>query len=512
MISRLLQGRGEPRSIFEHIDSHIRPGADGLAEGGEVLPDEEHATRDDPDAGLGADGPIAPGERDYEAVGQIYRALSQLARKSSQANRRRLRELFREGRVRVRIDPLRDRLSAESPPSAVQLYPELRELLLGSGHRDEVKYAIALMAGFGRREDADLFRILGRHEQFTLYAAIALASVADDPVEEWLGLLPHASERGRTELSELILREPRSQAVRERLVRAGVGEGNALQLARGCRLDELLAPAEIDEALLAGAREIMDTLIWQWDWPAALIDYEAAGLALEQLVRQIGRRRPKLAEYLTLSDLPRQLLEPVDAAALAACGLDPERCERILAAAAALLARDHWQADAEAALASADAHERWVGLQVAASLGLELGDYLAERLRADPLDAQSWRPYVADADEARMRDALEIALERWDMAELARGAALEVEVDWHGLDASASALLGELERFPGLAAPLLAAALESPIIGLRLHALAALRGWDHVPADLLELVARARAGDPDEHVREQAGRVLSGEG
>ena len=300
VISRLLRGRDEPSSIFEHIDAHVRPDVPGLAPGGETLPDDQPAVRSDirwaPGALEGVTAGAAGSADDEEAIEQIYRALAALARKSSQANRRRVRELFREGSVRARIDGLRDRLTAESPPDAVNLYPELREIFLTSGYRDEVKYAMALLGGFSRPEDADLFRVVGRHEEFTLYAAVALASVADDPVAEWLGLLPHVSQWGRTELSQLILREPRSELVRERLVRDGLGVGNALTLAVGCRLDQLLARAEVDDELLAGAREIVDALVWQWDSPAVLTDYDEAGPAVEALLRHIAAHRPSLAE------------------------------------------------------------------------------------------------------------------------------------------------------------------------------------------------------------------------
>ena len=132
-----------------------------------------------------------------------------------------MRELFREGDVRGRIDALRDRLSADPPPNADRLYPELHDIFLRSGYRDEVKYAMALMSGFGRPEDADAASASSRrHEEFTLYAAVALATVSDDPFGDWLALLPQVKGWGRIELAELILREPLSAAERERLCAA----------------------------------------------------------------------------------------------------------------------------------------------------------------------------------------------------------------------------------------------------------------------------------------------------
>src|SRR5205823_10352173 len=132
--------------------------------------------------------------------------------------RERVRELFREGDVRVRVDALTSRLSAFPPRNPERLYVELRAIFLKSGHRDEVKYTMALMSTFRRPDDADLFRVIGRHEEFTLYAAVALSNVVNDAVREWSELLQHVSGWGRTELTELILRELQPEAVREKLV------------------------------------------------------------------------------------------------------------------------------------------------------------------------------------------------------------------------------------------------------------------------------------------------------
>jgi hypothetical protein len=263
VINRLLRIRQEPASIFEHIDAHVQPGVAGLTEGGSELPDDGELVAEP--------GDLAETEA---AVERIYAALVTLAAKPNANRHRRVRELFREGDVRGRIDALRDRLSADPPAHADRLYPELHEIFLRSGYRDEVKYAMALMSGFGRREDADLFRIVGRHEEFTLYAAVALATVSEDPFGEWLGLLPHVEGWGRIELSELILREPLPQALRERLVGDGPGEGNPLVAAADAALRSPIAdhrlvvlralsawehvPAELVELVAAARRDDPD--------------------------------------------------------------------------------------------------------------------------------------------------------------------------------------------------------------------------------------------------------------
>ncbi len=452
VISRLLRGGGEPGSIFEHIDAHIRPGVPGLAEGGELLPGESRS-RDEVRFAPGAAERIfggVPSEQDFAAVDRLYTALAALARKPSQQHRKRVRELFREGGVRMRIDPLRDRLSAESPPNAVELYTELRELFLRSGHPDEVKYAMALMAGFGRPEDADLFRVVGRHEEFTVYAAVALGSVVPDPEAEWLDLLGHVTGWGRTELAELILREPRSRAVRERLVGDGLGYDNALLLAVECRLEELLEQTAVDAALLAGAAGIIDALAGPWDSQSSLTDYPGAGAAVEGLLRHIGDAPRRLETFMSVFDLERYLTTEAEPEGLAASGFDRERLARVRARCSEILTSDHWAGLATAALHADDEDERQVGLEVAERLGLELHGYLVESLRAAPGDASLWEAFVRDASEERMREAVDLALELWDLSEIATGPALDLFEFEHGPRGSVGWLVQELARYPGL--------------------------------------------------------------
>ena len=346
-MSRFLRRRQEPGSIFEHVDAHVLAGVDGLTDGGLSLPDDKVFADGEIPFAPGALEGILGGPDDSEfgraAVEGIYEALVALAADPGTATRRRLAKHFREGYVRGRIDPLRDRLVESPPKNAELLYPELREIFLRSGHRDEVKFAMALMSGFRRPGDADLFRVIGRHAEFTLYAAVALATVTDDPLAEWLALLEHVVGWGRTELTRLILREPRSRAVHEQLVRSGLGIGNALELAIGCDLDQILAAPEVESDVLAGGREILETLASGEEFPARLTDYPYAGPAVEALLERIAERPPSADDLRAVETLRGVLAEADgddraedDEERFEACGLGQERLARVLALCAEL--------------------------------------------------------------------------------------------------------------------------------------------------------------------------------
>jgi hypothetical protein len=522
MLRRLRQRQApEPPSIFEHIRAHLRSDAPGLTEGGEELPDEaifnEGGIRFAPGALEGAFVRYAESHDDDAAVERLHSALVALANRPGARTREQVRELFREGDVRVRIDALTSRLSAFPPTNPATLYDELREIFLKSGHRDEVKYAMALMSTYRRPEDADLFRVIGRREEFTLYAAVALSNVVDDPAREWSELLQHVSGWGRTELSEVILREPQPEAVRERLVRDGLGIGNALSLAQNCRLHELLARPDIDDELLTRGREIIDSLVWSWDSPSVLTDWEHAGEASEHLVRHLEARAPDLDDFVSVYELRRFLTDDsfrVDSETgedtFAKAGLDGERLSRVVALCSAFVERDVWLERAEEAMASENGDERRRGMEVAGRLGVDLHQYLIDQLRNDPGDSGLWYRFVAGADEPRLREAVDLAVALWDLSEISRGPALDHFGGPSGPLASVDFILQELPRFPGVGASLIGASLCSPVIRHRLISLRALSRWQEKPTELMHLVSNLARDDPHEDVRENARLVLAG--
>lgn len=522
MLRRLRQRQAaEPPSIFEHIRAHVRSDVPGLTEGGEELPDEavfnEGGIRFAPGALEGAFVRYAESHDDDAAVERLHSALVALANRPGTRTREQVRELFREGDVRVRVDGLTSRLSAFPPKNPATLYDELRGIFLKSGHRDEVKYAMALMSTYRRSEDADLFRVIGRHEEFTLYAAVAISNIVEDPVREWLELLPHVSGWGRTELSELILREPQPEPVREKLVRDSLGIGNALMLAQRCRLHELLARSEIDDELLTRGREIIDSLVWSWDSSSVLTDYEHAGEASEHLVRHLSGRGPDLDDFVCVFELRRFLTDEsfrsdseTGEDTIANAGFDEGRLCRVVALCSAFVEREVWLERAEGAMASENADERRQGMEVADRLGVDLHQYLIEQLRNDPGDSGLWYRFVAGADEARLSEAVDLALSLWDASEISRGPALEHFGGPSGPLASVDFILQELPRFPGVGAPLIDASLRSPVIRHRLIALRALSRWQDKPSDLMQVVSDLARDDPHEDVRESARLVLAG--
>jgi hypothetical protein len=296
-----------------------------------------------------------------------------------------------------------------------------------------------------------------------------------------------------------------------------LGVGNALILAQKCRLHELLARPDIDDELLTRGREIIDSLVWSWDSPSVLTDYEHAGEASEHLVRHLEARAPDLDDFVSVYELRRFLTDDsfrVDSETgedtFAKAGLDEERVSRVVGLCSAFVARDVWLERAEEAMASENADERRRGMEVAGRLGVDLHQYLIDQLRNDPGDSGLWYRFVAGSDEPRLREAVDLAVTLWDLSEISRGPALDHFGGPTGPLASVDFILQELPRVPGVGASLIGASLRSPVIRHRLIALRALSRWEEKPSDLMQLVSDLARADPHDDVRQSASDVIAG--
>src|SRR5262249_22226983 len=134
-----------------------------------------------------------------------------------------------------------------------------------SPDREPVKFGIAILGLFREPRDRDLFETLGRHDEFTLFCAVALANLSDDPDEALWTLARNVSGWGRIHTVERLARTE-NPAVKNWLLREGyrnsvMYEYLAATCARTGGLLLALSEDHVDRELLTGAGEIIQALI-----------------------------------------------------------------------------------------------------------------------------------------------------------------------------------------------------------------------------------------------------------
>jgi hypothetical protein len=502
-------GAGGP-SIYAFIAAHIPATGPGLTEGGETLPDEpppDDTIRFMAGALDGIMSHHGGSTKDQADVERVLAVVSGVA-----AGREPLEPLARvEERIGAAaalqiVDPLLERIqAARLPPQGLR---ELgRALATRSADRDHVKLGIAILGLAAEPIDRQVFMTLGRHDEFTLYCSVALQHTEPDPEGALWELAKVVSGWGRIHLVERLGNTQRP-AIRDWILRTGFRNGVMDEyLARtaattGGLVAALDQPAPDDELLLA-ACDIVSALIN--GGPAADIDdYADAPQALELLVGHLERRATTLHQLLAV-DRIRRFLDPADErwANRSPSAWPVELREHLLARADAIVARPTWPVAVTEALNATDAIPFDEAIRAAEAVGVDTFDVELARLEEEPF-GNGWYHLLEHVDAERLPRALAVA-ERGIPAAAIEG----VPPSRFGFGPvyaphrALSWVVNGLRRFPGAGWPLVALALQSPVLVDRSRAIGVLDGWDREvwPADAPAAAKAAAARETDPELR-----------
>jgi hypothetical protein len=505
-------------SIYAHVSAHVVPGVRGLTEGGENLPDET----DDGElkwvaGGLdGAFGKHGGGAPNSSAVKLVHRLVGVVLEEASSTKVKKLYDQLLEQNALEVVEPLLDRIEKRRDLDPERLAALAAWLANRSPDREPVKFALALLAASSNGAHQPLVSLLGRHEEFTAFAAMALEKTGGDYAEDHLfELACNVGGWGRIHLVERLART-KNPVIKAWMLREGYKNSIMHEyLAHTCAVAgelkrELGAPSP-DHELLSGAGEILVALIN--GGPAEDIDdYTDAAAVMESYVRHVWSNPIDLDVLISLTRIQGFLEQEADWTHRACRGFTPKLRATLLERLAALKALPHWKPNVLAALSSTDPETFVRATQAAEALGIDTWEHHFARLAAGTGD-EGWYFVMQTDDAPRIDRVVELAERRLPLDSIATGPGTELGLGapWvhHGhLDF----VLQELGRFPGKGWPLIRAGIRSPVIRNRHMALRALSTWGRAvwPADAEETLRTALGGEPDSELRDALEAVLAG--
>lgn len=495
---------GERPSLHAFVRRHLDAGTGKLRSDGTTLPDEAVEAGGLRWAAGALDGVmghhVGDGDGAELRVKQLTKALADLCEHASSERLAHLDRVASQDGVLSMIDDLLGGVvKASLPVDRVHAVGEL--LAREAAGREAVKLGVALLGLVRGFDDRALLLELGAHDEFTLFAAVALARQSGDDAEASLWeLAKRVDGWGRIHVVERLAgtQHPGIKAwlLREGFRNSVMDEYLAYTCATTGGLHVALAADTVDDALLAGAAGLFVALAN--GGPAEdLADYAEADAALGAWLHHLERRPLDLVQ-----------LDALDRVA-ARKGLAPKLAERIerlrhLPAVDALIT---------AGLADENPFTFWQASVAALARGRDVFDVNLARVEANAKDADScfWRIFHV-ATDATIDRALTTARRRIDLAAVATGPA---ESMGFGPEFSAHRALDDvlqaLRRFPGRGVAFIAAALASPVTRNRNLALHALADWTPArwPPGLSVTVQAAAAREPVDDVRARFTRVLA---
>ena len=514
----------ERPSIHGFLAGFALKEGEGLPPAAETLPDEElRQSRSGTQIRWAAgalDGVMGHHVRD-KASTAVEQAISALESALVDATPDRIKnfyDLINNDEVLGLIDPLLDAVRSAGYLDAGRLRALARWLATHSPDRAAVKVGVALLGVLLPPQDTRLLVTLGLHEEFTLYAAVALRnSLPDDEWEDacW-SLARRVNGWGRIHVVERLAGTQRAD-IKAWLLREGYKNSVMVEyLAHPCAVGGELLPAlrqeTVDDALLEGAGEIIRALIA--GGPAEdMSGYEDGAEATKHYLQQVSACGPKSLDALLVvqdidgfaSDTDR------DWQRLETLGWTASARQEISQAAKALAAHPGWVPLVHAGLQADDNAAFWTAANAAEGLGMDPWDARFERQRSGRGD--QWFELMKSDDLARIERVVELALTQLDLASIASGPAKESGLGPAYRQHSAlDLILQRLRDFPPRGWPLVESGLRSPVVRNRYMAVRVLKQWDHGewPVEAKAELMTAMRREPDEDVRKAIEELLVG--
>ncbi len=526
---------GRP-AIFEHIraiqDARTAARTEARTEGRSEpidLPDDErHRSSGGMRWAAGAlDGVMghhAVAEDERLRAKQIVKALRDLLADATPENLAHLSRLLVRGPVLGVLDEVLAELVAAGDLDPDRFHALAMLLVQRAPDREIVKLGISMLGVLVGADERETLLTIGSHEEFTLYAAVALAGTLDDPDRALWSLAKRVRGWGRIHAVER-LGETHDPEIKGWLLREGYSNDVMDEyLAHTCAVTGDLAGALeadiIDEALLDGAAGILAALLN--GGPAEDIeDYADAPRAAEAYLRHLVRRpehRPLDLRHLLVAEQLREFIGPArdeleDDETLRELGWDVDLRARVLDMCERVAARPEWPALVHEGLEAEDLTRFHQADAAAQLLGIDPWPQHVKRIRQNPRSSPSWFRLAQAEEPERFEQVLELARELLPLDEIASGPAEETgfgpEFDVH--DTLLVIVHGLVDK-PGMGVDLIAVALRSPVLRVRRGALRVLAAWgEQGRSEGRELLEKAVEDEPSADMVADIRKVLAGQ-
>jgi hypothetical protein len=446
---------------------------------------------------------------------EVFGALHGLMREPTDDRARVLYHSITEHHALDFLDSLLERVVEDETIDADRLHAVAHWLATQAADREAVKVAIAILGIFTGDQDRDLFLAVGQHEEFTLYAAVALLHTGAGSERDLWQLGTRVTGWGRIHIIER-LADTEDQHIKAWLLREGshntvMDEYTALICAQAGGLLDALRLPDPDDALLSGAGRILSALIAGREGPGAgLENYPPGAEAAELYLRHLQHRDPGLEHFVVVGDISSFLDEAAGEVQDEKLGW-PQRRPALLQLANRILMGSDWEELVWKGLSGDDQDLFFTATRAARALGLDTWEVHFARLQRGEDD---WFNVVQTDDPLRVERVIALAEQRLDLQAIATGPAEQLGLGPGFRHHTAlDFVLQGLAGLPGKGWPLIRAGLHSPVMRNRNMAIRALAAWDRDvwPAEARALIQQAAAEEPNDDTRELLTRVIEGE-
>lgn len=502
-------------SIFGHIERSIN--VDGTLGSDHVaLPDESPPAENQIRFSAGSiDGMTGHGMGDTSATDVARTVLSQLSRVIKSCDGPAFNVLhgyLLEHPTLSYVDQLNLLLTEVIPDFGVQLAALGRYLLKNAADREVVKFAINLVGVCGGQEDHAALQIIGAHEEFTLYAVVAMAHAGGDVQASW-EMAKRVRGWGRIQCIERLDQEIFDPEIKEWLLTEGYAnsimiEYTAAICAKRGGLLEALCDPNPDEKLIESAAEILGALA-RGGPCASMTGYDESAPATERFLEILEHHpSPRVSWLLASQDiLDFADYEPDGDPPY---GWTPEVRLQCAFVAKRIRLRPVWQEIVDRGLLSVEEYPFNCAARAAELIGMDVWDHRFKRLLAG---YDQWYWLLETKDPARLDRLLDHADRSIDFSQITTGygdaLGFGPKYEEHS---KLGWVLQALRRWPNRGRQFIDAGLRSPVTRNRACAAYALLTWPVANRhSLMETVRELHRIETHDRLKADLARLLAGE-
>ncbi|MGG4218157.1 limonene hydroxylase [Paenibacillus jamilae] len=459
----------------------------------------------------------AGGDEETDKIKDLAQLLSRQCRKPGMKTRRETYIRLMEENALSLIDPLLDAVREHQAIQPDRLYGEARWLAEHGAHRNVVKFGIALLGLLETDQHHELILMLAKHDEFTLYAAVAIRNISEQANEQLYKLASQVHGWGRIHVVERL--EPARQEIRDWLLREGfrnnvMYEYLAYECAHKGELHTAIAVPHIDRELFDGAGDILSALLAAGGPAESIDDYEHAAMVIGNYLRHAKTMCTTVKHLTIIMDIADFLDEEDDSwEARYVHEWTPELRKRYASICQQMMDDPQWVKLVEQELHQADSPHLHCAIRAARMLALDVWPVLFDQLSKHPVKPNLYFELSKTEDEQRACKLVAFAEKHLPLGEIASGPA---DVPGFGPEYEAHQCLGMLlqllSSFKGMGQELVAAGLWSPVTSNRRAALHVLKEWPselwgEATTERLHCLSTATA-ETEESIREQIREIL----
>lgn len=418
------------------------------------------------------------------------------------------------------IDLFLQTIVDESLPVQPYLFKFAKDLATQTDKRNSVKFGIAILGLCQDKSVLNDIKILGLHDEFTVYSSVAIINLSSNVEEDLWELAKKVDGWGKIQLVDRLSKLELSEPIKDWLIEEGYKNNIMYEyLAYTCavngELHKKLVNEEVKLQIFKSAAEIIDALIVEHSPAEDITVYSFAAQVIQDFIRHTKTQSIDISNFNVLNKIKDFLIDlQKDIGEQAKNGWNDDVISNCIIDIIEIINSRDWKTLAYEGLKSNNNVIYWNAKQAAEKLEIDLWETVWSKLQVKPVDSSSWHDVIQYGKPENSDQIINFALRYLPFDELSTG---PKDTNGFGDDynkhASLECVTTFLGNYPQKGEKIILASLKSPVTRNRNAAVNVLDKWkrQHWSSEIEKEIQLLQDIEPNIDTKENIGRLLSGQ-